>query len=124
MPSKAGAAHALHHALGDLTQPQEKDKQAPHSDGCQKCADYAQLGSALNVGAYDHAPLLVFSEAYNTAPLAFRSLHTLPAIARGPPQYRRVTNVCPADSGAQAIILRVIVRRTISLLTRLEIHHV
>ncbi|MFZ2301281.1 MAG: hypothetical protein WAW10_05335 [Gallionella sp.] len=47
---QAGAAHALHHALEDLTQQQE-DQQTPHTDNCEKCAVYVQLGNALNIGA-------------------------------------------------------------------------
>jgi hypothetical protein len=78
---QAGAMHALHHALEDLTQQQDEDKQAPHSDGCQKCADYAQLGSALSVGTYDFTPLLVSKHPT----IAFRSIHVLAAAARGPP---------------------------------------
>jgi hypothetical protein len=86
---QAGAAHALRHAFEDLTQ-QHEGKQAPHSDTCEKCADYAQLGSALNVGAYDFTPLLVSDETVQHRTISFRSAHTLPAIARGPPQTQRI----------------------------------
>lgn len=81
---QAGATHALRHAFEDLTQ-QQGDKQAPHSDTCEQCAAYAQLGSALNVGAYDFVPLPVSDEAVQHRPVSFRSVHTLPAVARGPP---------------------------------------
>ena len=81
---QAGAAHALHHAFEDLTQQQE-DKQAPHSDTCEKCADYAQLGSALNVGVYDFTPLVVSDETVQHRNMAFRSIHILAAVARAPP---------------------------------------
>jgi len=87
---QAGAVHSLHHALEDLTQQQE-DKQAPHSDTCEKCADYAQLGSALGVGAYDFTPLLVSDETIQHRTFAFRSIHALAATARGPPaQLQRI----------------------------------
>jgi hypothetical protein len=82
---QAGATHALHHALEDLTQ-QQDGKQAPNSSACEKCADYAQLGSALSVGAYDFTPLQVSNEAVQQRTISFRSVHTLPAVARGPPQ--------------------------------------
>lgn len=86
---QVGAAHALHHALEDLTQQQE-DKQAPHSNTCEQCAAYAQLGSALNVGTYDFVPLPVSDEAVQHRSISIRSTHTLPAAARGPPQSKRI----------------------------------
>ncbi|MGO8754858.1 MAG: hypothetical protein ACLQHK_06460 [Gallionellaceae bacterium] len=82
---QAGGAHALHHALEDLTHKQDEDKHAPHSDGCPKCADYAHLGSALNVGTFDFTPPRVTDETIQHFSIAFRSTHTLPAVARGPP---------------------------------------
>ncbi len=86
---QAGAAHALHHALADLTQPQE-DKQAPHSDACEQCADYAHLGSALNVGTYNFTPLVLSDATVQHRTVSSRSVHTLPAVARGPPQSKRI----------------------------------
>jgi hypothetical protein len=83
---QAGAAHALHHALENLTQQQE-DKQAPHSNTCEQCAAYAQLGSALSVGAYIFTPLLVSGETVQHRNIPFRSVRTLPAVARGPPSF-------------------------------------
>lgn len=82
---QAGAAHAVHHALEDLTQQQDKDKQAPYSDACEKCADYAHLGNALNVGAYHFTLLAVSDETVQLRTIHVRSAHTLPAVARGPP---------------------------------------
>jgi len=82
---QAGAAHALHHALEDLTQPQE-GKQAPHSNTCEQCAAYAQLGNALSVGAYDFTPLQVTNETVQHRTVSFQSVRSLPAVARGPPQ--------------------------------------
>ncbi len=81
---QAGAAHALHHALEDLTQQQE-DKQAPHSDTCEKCADYAQLGSALNADIIGFTPLAVSGETVQHHTSVFRSIHILAATARAPP---------------------------------------
>ncbi len=82
---QAGGAHAIHHAWEDLTQQQDEDKHAPHSDACPKCADYAHIGNALNVGTYDLPSLPVFGDTIAFLSLPFRSTHTLPAVARGPP---------------------------------------
>ncbi len=81
---QAGVAHALHHALDDVAQHQ-KGKQAPDSGSCERCADYAQLGSALSAGGYDFIPLNVSSEAILPRNLVFHSIHVLAAVARGPP---------------------------------------
>lgn len=81
---QAGAAHALHHAFEDLTQHQE-DKQAPHSNTCEKCSDFAQLSSALNVSAYNFTPLDVFDETVQYRTIPFRSIRILSAVARAPP---------------------------------------
>lgn len=79
-----GAVHALHHAIEDLTQ-QHDDKQVPHSDACWKCAAYAQLGSALNVTAFDFSAPDVHDEQVTYHAVAFRPIHILAAAARGPP---------------------------------------
>lgn len=79
-----GAVHALHHAIEDLTQ-QHDDKQVPHSDACWKCAAYAQLGSALNVAAFDFIPPALSGTALPHIAVAFRSIHILAANARAPP---------------------------------------
>lgn len=81
---QVGAAHALHHVLEDLTR-QQADKQALHSDLCEKCADYAKLGSALSVGTYDFTPLLVSDETVQQRVIAFRPIHIFAAAARAPP---------------------------------------
>jgi hypothetical protein len=86
---QAGAAHTLRHALEDLAQ-QQKNKQAPHSSTCEKCADYAQLSSALNVGAYDFTPLRISDEAVLRYALPFRSSPIIAAVARGPPQLQKI----------------------------------
>jgi hypothetical protein len=82
---QAGAVHAVHHALEDLTQHQH-DKNAPHSDACEKCAAYAQLGNALNVGAFDFTPPAVTAETIPPLPFSFRSVPVLAADARAPPR--------------------------------------
>jgi hypothetical protein len=83
---QAGAAHAVHHAFEDLTHQQE-DKQTPHSDACEQCANYMQLGSALNVGAYEFTPPVESGEAIEHRTIAFRSIPVLAAAARGPPSF-------------------------------------
>lgn len=83
---QAGVAHTVHHAFEDLTQHQD-GKQAPNSSSCEKCADYAQLGSALSVGGYDFIPLIVSDEAVLAPTFSFHSLHVLAAAARGPPSF-------------------------------------
>lgn len=79
---QVGAVHTLRHELQDLSQ---KDKQAPHSDACEKCAAYAQLGSALSVGTYDLALPQVANEVELQFANYFRSVHVLAAVARAPP---------------------------------------
>lgn len=82
---QVGAAHALHHAFEDLTQHQE-DKQSSHSNTCEQCAAYAQLGSALNVGTHALTLLHVSDEMVQYRTISFLTVHTFPAVARGPPQ--------------------------------------
>jgi hypothetical protein len=86
---QVGAAHALHHALEDLAQ-QQNDKQSSHSSTCEQCAAYAQLGSALNVGAHNLTLLHVSDERVQYRTVLFRSIRSLPAVARGPPQTKRI----------------------------------
>jgi hypothetical protein len=83
---QAGAAHAVHHAFEDLTH-QQGDKQTPHSDACEQCANYAQLGSALNVGTLDFTPPIVSGEIIQHRFVVFRSIHVFAAVARGPPSF-------------------------------------
>jgi hypothetical protein len=79
---QVGAEHTLSHAFEELSQ---KDKQAPHSTACEKCNDYAQLGSALTVDAYvlplPHASVEVVRHFADS----FHYFHILAAEARGPP---------------------------------------
>lgn len=79
---QGAAMHALGHIL---TQQAQQDKQAPHSPACEQCASYAQLGGAIGIGAHS----FILDAAPGTAAwryaTAFRSTHTLAAVARGPP---------------------------------------
>jgi uncharacterized membrane protein len=79
---QVGAEHSLSHALEELSQ---KDKQAPHSRACDKCDAYAQLGSALTVGAYVlPLPPALVEEVRHFAD-SIHYFHILAAAARGPP---------------------------------------
>ena len=82
---QAGAAHALHHAFEDLPQHHQEDKQAPHSNTCEKCADYAQLSSALNVGASNFIPLFLSDETVQQFTVSLRFVSVIAAVARAPP---------------------------------------
>lgn len=77
---QAGAAHTLHHALE-----QAQDKQAPHSIVCEKCENYAQLGSALDADSYNPALLANSDETAPHRTITVPFPHFLPAVARGPP---------------------------------------
>jgi hypothetical protein len=79
---QVGAAHALSHTFEEQSQ---KDKQAPHSKICEKCATYAQLGSALSVGDYDFYLPQVSDEVVGHFADTFHSFHVLAVTARGPP---------------------------------------
>ena len=81
---QAGAAHALHHAFEDSAQHQ-KNTPAQHSYTCEKCADYMQLGSALNSAIYHFTPLPVSDKTVRHRTIPLRSACTLSAVARGPP---------------------------------------
>lgn len=77
-----GASHALNHALAEQA---EKSKQAPHSPACERCEIYAQLGSALTAELFEFAPPIFSSAAIQHSAIDFQSIHTLVAVARGPP---------------------------------------
>lgn len=76
-------AHAFSHLFAE--QGHEQDKQAPHSLSCEKCASYAQLGSALHsalheftIGTFSDTQLI---DAFDP----FHSHQSLVVSARGPP---------------------------------------
>ncbi len=78
---QGSTAHAFSHLFAE----QGQDKQTPHSQTCEKCASYAQLGSALLAALHAFTPL-VFAEAKLAR--SFQpphSQHALTASARGPP---------------------------------------
>ena len=78
---QVGAAHVLWHTLQEESQ---QNKNLPHP-ACEKCEHYAQLCSALNVAAIDFTPPALFDEQVRQPAVRFHSIHTLAAVARGPP---------------------------------------
>ena len=78
---QVGAAHVLWHTLQEQSQ---QNKNLPHP-ACDKCAHYAQLGSALSVAILDFTPPLFFNEEIRHVAVIFRSIDILAADARGPP---------------------------------------
>lgn len=79
---QAEGAHALGHAFEDLAQHQ--GKQVPHQ-ACEKCATYAQLGSAMTASPIDFTPPQISSEPLRLITATFQTTHLLAAVARGPP---------------------------------------
>lgn len=79
---QAGAAHALGHAFEDLAQHQ--GKQLPHP-ACEKCATYAQLGSAMTASLIDFTPPKILGTAVQHFDTTFLTTLILAAAARGPP---------------------------------------
>lgn len=79
---QAGAAHALGHAFEDLAQHQ--GKQLPHP-ACEKCATYAQLGSAMTASPIDFTPPQISGIAVQHFNTTFLNTLLLTAAARGPP---------------------------------------
>lgn len=80
---QGGALHALHHAMADQTQ--QQNKQAPATPDCEQCLSYAQLGSALNVSLLSFDLCSTLAQALTQHQFYFFNKHPLPAIARGPP---------------------------------------
>jgi hypothetical protein len=79
---QVGAAHTLRHTLAEQSQ---QDKHAPHSPACEKCENYAQLGSALSVASFDFSAPDFPTETPAPCAVDFRSADILAAVARGPP---------------------------------------
>ena len=82
---QAGAAHAVWHAFEDISTHQ--DKQTPHSDACEKCANYAHLGSAMTASPIDFTPPRISGIAEQLFTATFLTTHLLAAVARGPPAF-------------------------------------
>ena len=79
---QAGAAHTLSHALEEQSQ---HDKHPSDSPACEKCAAYAQLGSALSAGTTAFTPPQISGVTIRRSTASFQTIHLLAAVARGPP---------------------------------------
>ena len=80
---QVGAAHVLRHTLEEQSQ---QNKHLPHP-ACEKCGNYAQLGSALSVAIFDFTPPVFGHEEVRHFAVTFHSVRTLAAVARGPPSF-------------------------------------
>lgn len=79
------AAHAISHLADGQNESQQHDKQLPHSQSCEKCVVYAELGSAVASGyalpvLLDQLHETLIDRDYNRA-----SRHTFQYAARAPP---------------------------------------
>jgi len=85
---QGGTLHTLGHVFADQNK-QQQHKQAPHTNDCEQCTTYAQLGSALNNGfmSFELGLSLIQLSAHNSSPLLIR--HSLPVFARGPPAFQK-----------------------------------
>lgn len=81
---QGAAMHALGHILAEQAQ---QDKQAPHSPACEQCTAYAQLSGTLGSSAHSFILVAVSGQTAQHDVTAFRSIHTLAAVARGPPAF-------------------------------------
>ncbi len=77
---QAGAAHAFSHALE-----QQQGKQAPDAPACDKCEQYAQMGSALGAAPACLPLAATAGEALPQHRNTLVSRNLLAADARGPP---------------------------------------
>ena len=79
---QAGAAHAIHH---QWQRSQQQEKHGTHEPACEKCAQYAQLGSALKTSLFDLPLVAARGETAVFYPPAFVTVHIPAVLARGPP---------------------------------------
>jgi len=79
---QAGAAHTLSHALEEQSQ---HDKHSSDSPACEKCAAYAQLGSALSASTTAFTLPQISGITIRRSTASFQTIHILAAVARGPP---------------------------------------
>lgn len=84
---QGGVVHALRHALAE--QSQHQDNQTPHSNACEQCTSYSQLGSALNSSHFSFDLLASLTQELAQHHVAVHTQQTLIATARGPPAFQR-----------------------------------
>ena len=80
---QGAALHTLRHVFAE--QVQSQDKQIPHTQDCEQCTTYAQLGSALNNHHFSFDFYLPLAATLAANSFAFLTQHTVTATARGPP---------------------------------------
>ena len=86
---QGGATHALRHVLAE--QSQQQNKKTQHTNDCEQCISYAQLGSALNSHFLTLALLTSLKQTLSQHHTEFFTLHLVPATARGPPTSPSIT---------------------------------
>lgn len=89
LAQQGGVLHALRHVLAE--QSQQQDKQTPHSNACEQCTSYSQLGNALNSSLFSfglHASLTQEPAQHH---VAVHTQRTLTATARDPPAVQSLT---------------------------------
>jgi hypothetical protein len=74
--------HSIAHALDEHSQ----DHSLPHEERCDKCAAYAQLGSAVGSCGFDFDFAAGFTTASSSHSATFRSLAFAAFVARAPPR--------------------------------------
>lgn len=82
LAQQGGITHVLRHTLAEKNQ---QDNKAHHSQTCDQCASYAQLGGALNSTIHTFAILSTSNTAVQQCTVAFTNTQVLAASARGPP---------------------------------------
>lgn len=90
LAQQGGVLHALRHVLAEQSQ-QQQDKQTPHSNACEQCTSYSQLGNALNSSLYSFDLLASLTQEQAQYHVAAHTQQTLTATARGPPVFQRST---------------------------------
>lgn len=89
LAQQGGVAHTLRHALAEQTQ--QQDKKTPHSNECEQCTSYTQLGNALNSSLFSFELLASLTQELAQHHVAVHTQQTLTATARGPPVFPRST---------------------------------
>ena len=79
--------HVLHHASNEKTQ--QQDKQTPHSNACEQCTSYSQLGSAINSSPFTFNLLASLTQELVQHHFADHTQRIHSATARGPPALQR-----------------------------------
>lgn len=85
LAQQGGVMHSVRHVLAEPSQ--QQDKQTPHSNECEQCTSYSQLGNALNSSLYAFDLLASLTQELAQHHVAVHAQHTLTATARGPPVF-------------------------------------